>query len=100
MFRVRSANLQAMKSTIQLPIECPGNDLGSPPAREPALGLDPGDDLAGHVLAQEPWEVVRLPAIADDAETHRSVTMLGRQSFRAAQARHSAITRTQYRICA
>jgi hypothetical protein len=29
------------------------------------------DDLAGHVLEQEPWEVVRLPAIADDAEWHR-----------------------------
>jgi hypothetical protein len=29
------------------------------------------DDLVGHVLAQEPWEVVvRLPAIADEDETH------------------------------
>src|ERR1700720_3521796 len=29
------------------------------------------DDLAGHVLEQEPWEVVRLPAIADDEEAYR-----------------------------
>jgi hypothetical protein len=28
------------------------------------------DDLAGHVLAQEPWEIVRLPAIAEDDETY------------------------------
>ena len=27
------------------------------------LGRDPGDDLVGHVLAQEDWEVVRFPAI-------------------------------------
>jgi hypothetical protein len=30
------------------------------------------DDLAGHVLAQEPWEVVRVPAIADQDELHRA----------------------------
>ena len=40
------------------------------------------DDLAGHVLTQEPWEVVRLPAIADDDEGHRVETVFGRQSFR------------------
>src|SRR5215470_11603694 len=39
------------------------------------------DDLAGHVLAQEPWEVVRLPAIAEDDERHRVETVFGRQSF-------------------
>jgi phage terminase large subunit-like protein len=33
------------------------------------------------VLAQEPWEVVRLPAIADDDELHRVETLFGRQSF-------------------
>src|SRR6516165_5239389 len=27
------------------------------------------DDLTGHVLAQEDWEVVRLPAIAEEDET-------------------------------
>jgi len=39
------------------------------------------DDLAGHVLAQEPWEVVLLPAIAEEAEQHRVATVLGQQSF-------------------
>ena len=39
------------------------------------------DDLAGHVLEQEPWEVVRLPAIADDDEVHRVETVFGHQSF-------------------
>ena len=28
------------------------------------------DDLVGHVLEQEPWEHVRLPAIAEEDETH------------------------------
>src|SRR5215813_7585264 len=28
------------------------------------------DDLAGHVLTQEPWEVVRLPAIVEEDEWH------------------------------
>jgi hypothetical protein len=42
---------------------------------------DPGDDLAGHALAQEPWEVVRLPAIADEEELHRVETVFGRQFF-------------------
>jgi len=39
------------------------------------------DDLAGHVLTQEPWEVVRLPAIADEDELHRAATVFGLQSF-------------------
>jgi predicted phage terminase large subunit-like protein len=39
------------------------------------------DDLAGHVLEQEPWEVVRLPAIADDDELHRFEGVFGQQSF-------------------
>jgi hypothetical protein len=48
------------------------------------------DDLAGHVLAQEPWEVVRLPAIDDENEVHRAVTVFGRQSFgrKAGEALH------------
>jgi predicted phage terminase large subunit-like protein len=62
----------------------------APAAREPALGHDPGDDLAGHVLAQEPWEVVRIPAIADDDEVHQVETVFGRQSFgrKAGEAMH------------
>ena len=40
------------------------------------------DDLAGHVLAQEEWEVVRLPAIAEADERHRVETVFRRQVFR------------------
>ena len=32
------------------------------------------DDLVGHVLAQEPWEVVSFPAIAETDEEHRIET--------------------------
>jgi predicted phage terminase large subunit-like protein len=39
------------------------------------------DDLAGHVLAQEEWEVVRLPAIAEEDEVWTLDTELGRQPF-------------------
>jgi predicted phage terminase large subunit-like protein len=35
------------------------------------------DDLVGHVLPQEPWEVVSLPAIAEVDEVHSIETMLG-----------------------
>src|ERR1700755_1701033 len=34
------------------------------------------DDLVGHVLGQEDWEVVRFPAIAEADETHRIDTIL------------------------
>src|SRR6266550_342109 len=33
------------------------------------------DDLVGHVLAQEPWEVVRFPAIAEADEVHEIETI-------------------------
>src|SRR5215469_3840124 len=33
------------------------------------------DDLVGHVLAQEPWEVVRFPAIAEADEVHQIETI-------------------------
>jgi predicted phage terminase large subunit-like protein len=32
------------------------------------------DDLVGHMLEQEPWEFVRLPAIAEEDEVHRIET--------------------------
>src|SRR5271167_26725 len=35
------------------------------------------DDLTGHVLAQEPWEVVRLPAVAEDDEIEIVETVCG-----------------------
>jgi hypothetical protein len=42
------------------------------------------------VLAQEPREVVRFPAIADEDELHRVETVFGRQSFgrKAGEALH------------
>ncbi len=39
------------------------------------------DDLVGHVLAQEPWEVVRFPAIAEEDEVHQIETIWGPQIF-------------------
>src|SRR5215469_13035496 len=40
------------------------------------------DDLVGHVLAQEPWEVVRFPAIAEADEVHEIQTIWGPRCFR------------------
>jgi predicted phage terminase large subunit-like protein len=39
------------------------------------------DDLAGHVLAQEDWEVVRLPAIAEEDEIWALDAEFGQNSF-------------------
>jgi predicted phage terminase large subunit-like protein len=39
------------------------------------------DDLAGHVLSQEPWEVVRFPAIAESDERHPIDTGFGAGLF-------------------
>jgi predicted phage terminase large subunit-like protein len=39
------------------------------------------DDLVGHVLAQEPWEVVRFPAIAETEEAHKIETIWGPRCF-------------------
>jgi hypothetical protein len=36
------------------------------------------DDLVGHVLAQEPWEVLSFPAIAETEEVHRIETVPSR----------------------
>jgi predicted phage terminase large subunit-like protein len=40
------------------------------------------DDLVGHVLAQEGWEVLSFPAIAEADEVHRIETIWGAQCFR------------------
>ncbi len=50
------------------------------------------DDLTGHVLAQEDWEVVRFPAIAEADETHRIETLVGPLAFsrRQGEALHPA----------
>jgi predicted phage terminase large subunit-like protein len=39
------------------------------------------DDLVGHVLAQEEWEVVRFPAIAEENEVHDIETIWGPRCF-------------------
>src|SRR6201998_3365284 len=43
------------------------------------------DDLVGHVLAQEKWELARFPAIAEADEEHRIATIWGPQCFRRRQ---------------
>src|SRR6202047_3666803 len=39
------------------------------------------DDLVGHVLAQEEWEIVRFPAIAEDDESQLVDTLFGPLNF-------------------
>src|SRR6202047_2171151 len=39
------------------------------------------DDLVGHVVEQEAWEVLSFPAIAEADETHLIESPLGRRSF-------------------
>src|SRR5246127_447738 len=50
------------------------------------------DDLVGHVLGQEPWEVVSFPAIAEADEVHEIETIWGPQRFirRQGEALHPA----------
>jgi predicted phage terminase large subunit-like protein len=50
------------------------------------------DDLAGHVLDREDWEVLRFPAIAEADERHRVDTLWGPRVFsrREGEALHSA----------
>jgi len=45
------------------------------------------DDLVGHVLEQEPWEVVRFPAIAEADEVHKIETIWDRGPIFAGRAR-------------
>jgi predicted phage terminase large subunit-like protein len=39
------------------------------------------DDLVGHVLGQEQWEILSFPGIAENDEEHRIETILGPRSF-------------------
>src|SRR5216683_1223663 len=50
------------------------------------------DDLVGHVLEQEPWEVVSFPAIAEADEVHEIATIWGPERFtrRQGEALHPA----------
>src|SRR5215831_7167159 len=43
------------------------------------------DDLVGHVLAQEPWELISFPAIAETDEEHCIETIWGPRCFRRRQ---------------
>src|SRR6516165_5975178 len=43
------------------------------------------DDLVGHVLAQEHWEVLSFPAIAEEDEVHEIETIWGPECFRRRQ---------------
>jgi predicted phage terminase large subunit-like protein len=43
------------------------------------------DDLVGHVLAQEEWEVLSFPAIAEADEVHRIETIWGPRCYRRRQ---------------
>src|SRR5215467_696642 len=43
------------------------------------------DDLVSHVLAQEPWEVLSFPAIAEADEIHEIETIWGPRRFRRRQ---------------
>src|ERR1700739_4646883 len=43
------------------------------------------DDLVGHVLAQEDWEILSFPAIAEADEVHRIETIWGPRCFRRRQ---------------
>lgn len=48
------------------------------------------DDLVGHILGQEPWEVLRFSAIAEEDEEHIIETPYGTRSFsrKAGEALH------------
>ena len=48
------------------------------------------DDLVGHVLSLEDWKLIRLPAIAEENETHVIQTSYGTRQFqrRAGEALH------------
>jgi hypothetical protein len=50
------------------------------------------DDLVGHVLAQEPWEIACFPAIAEADEVHEIETIFGPRTFvrRRGEALHPA----------
>ena len=49
------------------------------------------DDLVGHVLKAEGWEIVAFPAIAEAGETHEIETPFGRKAFarQAGEALHA-----------
>src|ERR1700730_12585794 len=62
------------------------------------------DDLAGHVLTQEAWDIVSFPAIAEADEEHSVDTLFGRKRVirRSGEALHPEreSLRTLEQICA
>jgi len=48
------------------------------------------DDLVGHVLGQEPWEVVCFPAIAETDELHEIETIWGPKKLHPTSGRRLA----------
>jgi hypothetical protein len=50
------------------------------------------DDLVGHVLAQEPWEVLSFSATAETDEVHEIETIWGRRCFRRRRDRTCTIS--------
>jgi hypothetical protein len=55
------------------------------------------DNLIGHLLAQEPWEVLSFPAIAEGDEVHEIETIWGPQCFTRAGARPCIPTASRLR---
>jgi hypothetical protein len=45
------------------------------------LRLDTEDDFVGHVLAQEAWEVLSFPAVAETDEVYRIEAISGLEGF-------------------
>ena len=43
------------------------------------------DDLVGHVLGQEHWDIIRFPAIAEEDERYLIESVLGNSEFRRAE---------------
>jgi hypothetical protein len=57
------------------------------------------DDLVGHVLEQEDWDVVRFPAIAEMDETHEVQTIFGRRSVARRQGEVDPVCATAGAAC-
>src|SRR5438477_3880063 len=54
------------------------------------------DDLVGHVLGQEEWDILRFPAIAEENERYQIETILGRGVSGAGRARPCTPTASRW----
>ena len=57
-------------------------------------------DLVGHVLAQEPWEVLSFPAVAEAGEVHRIGRSGDRDAFAAIKAVSNVVDVANYFVSA